>query len=141
MARIHHQTLDKTVEVPDGSSLNTQGRELDVSMPCKQMSCGSCIFRVLHGQENLNQPGPREQHKLLQKRAPDDARMMCGTSIQSGEVTIAKFESTPDALAELRVPEPTADGDHVLSCSDCPPNGEVPPANGAVQHSRSQISI
>ncbi len=106
MAVIRQRDTGIVLEVNNGTRLNTLGNELNTGMPCKQMSCGSCIFRVMHGKENLNGISPREQRVLENKGAPDNARLMCATTIQSGEVVIEQHPRMNDPFKDLKCPRP-----------------------------------
>lgn len=54
---------------------------------CRNADCGTCIFRVVQGEENLSPRNEREKDFLQAMRADPDERLACQTRIM-GDVEI-----------------------------------------------------
>jgi len=107
----NERTADRQVELDDGSRLSPVARALETAMPCRQGVCGSCVFRVVEGEENLRPADDRELRKLEQLRVPEGARLLCRTVVTSGEVTVERYDRHADVFKDINLPQISASTD------------------------------
>lgn len=88
MAKVHIKNENKTVEIPDGSSLVELDGKCGVLFACKAGSCGSCKVKVLEGMENLEPPNETEKVGLSTFGSDPKERLLCMCKIKGGEITI-----------------------------------------------------
>ncbi len=74
----------KEIEIPDGESINSACKELNVPFGCETGVCGTCMIDIVEGEENLSDL--TEQEKVLKRDKKH--RLACQSKIKSGEVTI-----------------------------------------------------
>lgn len=75
---------NKTIEIPDGSSIKETCKELGVPFSCQNGTCGTCIVEIIKGKENLSPMNEKE--KLL--GLDETHRLSCQCKIKSGEIII-----------------------------------------------------
>lgn len=88
MAKVHIKNENKTIELPDGSSLVDLEGKSNVIFACKVGTCGACIATIVSGAENLNPPNEVEKIYLDNFAPGQNKRLLCQTVINKGEVTI-----------------------------------------------------
>lgn len=80
-------------EVPPGTKLLDAGEEAGVEMEagCFNCSCGTCVARIISGNENLSEPTPEELDVLDQwNKDPEKYRLTCCVQILKGEVVFGQ---------------------------------------------------
>lgn len=76
---VHFVDDDLEVECGDGESLARviEASGADVTMGCRQGTCGTCRVRVISGADKLNPPKPEECDLLKSIGAQADERLGC----------------------------------------------------------------
>jgi ferredoxin len=87
MAKLIFEHLHKEETLEDGSPLGDICEEYGLIRACGQGICGTCIFKVLEGHENLSPP-TQEEIDFLGTDGVKKERMACQTFIKSGTVKI-----------------------------------------------------
>ncbi|RMD45576.1 ferredoxin [Candidatus Pacearchaeota archaeon] len=75
----------KKVEVKDGSSIISACEELGIPFSCKDGVCGTCLIKVIKGEDNLSEPNDKEEAFGLSGKKE---RLACQCKIKKGEVEI-----------------------------------------------------
>lgn len=91
MPKITILPANVSAEVPAGTKLLDAGEKAGVEMEagCFNCSCGTCVARVVRGQENLSPPTPEELDVLDQwNKDPETHRLTCCVQIVQGEVVL-----------------------------------------------------
>ena len=81
---------DLTVEVADGEKMVDVAKQNGSSVPfgCTNGVCGTCITKIVSGNENLSAPGPRESQTLEMFGADGgEHRLLCQCTVH-GDVTL-----------------------------------------------------
>jgi ferredoxin len=87
MAKIISETLDKELDVPDGSDLDVIKDGFDVPFGCEDGICGTCTIEVLEGMENITERNQKEIDFALK----DPDRLACQCKIKSGTIKVKHY--------------------------------------------------
>jgi ferredoxin len=87
MAKLIFEHLHKEETIEDGSSLGDICEEYGLIRACGHGLCGTCIFEVLEGHDNLSPP-TQQEIDFLGEEGVKRERMSCQAIIKSGTVTI-----------------------------------------------------
>jgi len=90
MVSVEFLSDDIIVEVPEGSKMVDVARQNGASVPfgCANGVCGTCISKIVSGNENLSQPGPREQQTLEMFGADGGEHRLLCQCIVNGDVKV-----------------------------------------------------
>lgn len=88
MAKVHIKNENKTVEIPDGSSLAELDGKTNMIFACKIGTCGACIATIVKGMENLSPPTETEKIYLDNFAPGGNKRLLCQAVIKKGEIII-----------------------------------------------------
>jgi ferredoxin len=75
----------KKVDVKDGDSIISAAEQLGIPFSCKDGVCGSCLMKVLEGEDNLSDPSSQEEAFGLSGKKE---RLACQCKLKSGDVKI-----------------------------------------------------
>lgn len=75
----------KTEALNDGESIKVAAKKLGVPFSCEDGICGSCLVKVVSGQDNLEDLNQAEKEFGLKDKK---RRLCCQAKIKSGEVEI-----------------------------------------------------
>lgn len=84
MAKIINSKTNKSEYVEDGDYIQDACEKLGVNFACSKGLCGSCMIKVIDGEDNLNELSQEEKEIELNKKT----RLSCQCKIKSGEVVI-----------------------------------------------------
>lgn len=87
MARILFSHTGVEKELKDGSQLEEICREEGLPIVCNEGFCGTCIFEVKEGMENLSPPTEAEINFLGEEGVKKE-RMACQCKLMKGKVAI-----------------------------------------------------
>ena len=82
MAKIKYG--EKELKVPDNEQIKEACKKLGVFFGCGSGSCGTCMIKVIKGQENLSEQTENEKKFSLDK----NNRLACQCKIIKGTVEI-----------------------------------------------------
>jgi ferredoxin len=86
MAKLIFENLNnKTIEVPDNSSIREVCEKEGVPMGCSEGVCGMCVLEILEGGENLSPPNQAEKDFFGEVGSE---RLACQLKIKSGTVKL-----------------------------------------------------
>ena len=85
MAKLIFTHLNKTVEIPDNSSIQPACEEEGVPFACSEGICGTCVVKVVEGMENLSSFTEAEKDFFGEM---DEDRLACQCKIKKGTVKI-----------------------------------------------------
>lgn len=90
MAKIDFLMDDMTVDAADGAKMIDVCKQEGSSVPfgCSNGVCGTCITKIVSGNENLSAPTPRESQTLEMFGADDGShRLLCQCTVH-GDVKL-----------------------------------------------------
>lgn len=89
MAKVKIVNDGVTIDIPDGARLLDYAKEQSgMLFGCESGTCGTCICRVIKGENNLNGKSPPEELYLAKRSAQKNERLGCQLWIKKGEVEI-----------------------------------------------------
>jgi ferredoxin len=88
MAKVKIINDNITIEIPDGARLMEYVKDTGMLFGCESGHCGTCICKIISGNENLNGKSPSEELLLAKKSAQTNERLACQIWIKKGEVEI-----------------------------------------------------
>jgi ferredoxin len=87
MAKLEFENTNESHELPDGSPIAQCCEEAGIPFACTEGICGTCIFEVVEGGENLSPPSQPELD-FLGETGTKKERMACQCSIKQDTVKI-----------------------------------------------------
>lgn len=87
MAKLVFDHTHEEEELPDNSPLETCCENHGLPFACSEGICGTCIFEVIEGGENLSDPTEAEVD-FLGEQGVKKERMACQCKIKNGTVKI-----------------------------------------------------
>jgi ferredoxin len=104
MPNLYFKNIDKTIEVPENSSILRTSLRYDGKVPnkCGGGFCGTCVVKIEEGSENLDKIKPAEQKKLGSELLDQGYRLAC-QSFTSGDLTISWDEEFTKQVQRRKV--------------------------------------
>ncbi|HET9701510.1 MAG TPA: 2Fe-2S iron-sulfur cluster binding domain-containing protein [Burkholderiales bacterium] len=89
-ARVNFQDVGLTVTVPAGTRLIEVSEKIGagITYGCREGECGTCLTRIVAGQENLAPPSVLEHQVLTDLEAPRSHRLACQAQCLQGEIIV-----------------------------------------------------
>ncbi|MFH1521006.1 MAG: 2Fe-2S iron-sulfur cluster-binding protein [Candidatus Micrarchaeota archaeon] len=89
MAKVKIINDNITIEIPNGSRLLEYAKEnTNMLFGCESGTCGTCICKIIKGEENINGKSASEELFLAKKSAQKNERLACQIWIKKGDVEI-----------------------------------------------------
>jgi ferredoxin len=79
------QLGEKTIEIPDNSSIKQACMDLNIPFGCQSGLCGTCKITIIAGSENLSELTNEENEMAGRDRTH---RLACQALINSGKIMI-----------------------------------------------------
>ncbi|WP_394232968.1 2Fe-2S iron-sulfur cluster-binding protein [Niallia oryzisoli] len=91
MPKIHFMTSEKTIEVPENSSVLRMSLRYDGELPnrCGGGICGNCVCKIEEGAEFLDNVKVQERRKLGDELLEQGYRLGCQTFVTNGDIKIS----------------------------------------------------
>ncbi|MCQ6273680.1 (2Fe-2S)-binding protein [Bacillus sp. V3B] len=108
MPNIHFVNSNKTIEVPENSSVLRMSLRYDGELPnrCGGGICGNCVFKIEEGAEYLDQVKPQERRKMDEELLEKGYRLGCQTFVTNGDIKISWEEEIRQQVVK-RKPDKT----------------------------------
>ncbi|HEX9179250.1 MAG TPA: 2Fe-2S iron-sulfur cluster binding domain-containing protein [Burkholderiales bacterium] len=89
-ARVTFEDVGLTVTVPAGTRLIEVSEKIGagITYGCREGECGTCLTRIVSGQENLAPPSVLEDQVLKDIEAPGRHRLACQAQCLQGEIIV-----------------------------------------------------
>ena len=89
-AKVTFEDIGVTVTVPAGTRLIDVSERVGagITYGCREGECGTCLTKVVAGQENLAQPSVLEHQVLKDSFAPRHHRLACQAQCLGGEIVV-----------------------------------------------------
>ncbi|RYM00271.1 (2Fe-2S)-binding protein [Sporolactobacillus sp. THM7-7] len=91
MVKINYLTSGKEIEAPENSNILRMSLRHNCGLPnrCGGGLCGTCVFKVEKGAENLDRVKIQEKRKLGQEWLEKGYRLGCQTFVTTGDVALS----------------------------------------------------
>jgi len=89
-AKLTFTDVALTVNVPSGTRIIEISEKIGsgITYGCREGECGTCITRILDGQENLSEPSALELRVLKDNLAGQNDRLACQCQVLRGDVKV-----------------------------------------------------
>jgi ferredoxin len=89
-ARVTFEDIGTTVTVPAGTRLIEVSEKVGagITYGCREGECGTCMMRIVSGQEHLAAPSVLEDKVLKENMAGRRNRLACQCQVLGGEIVV-----------------------------------------------------
>ncbi|GAA0309272.1 2Fe-2S iron-sulfur cluster-binding protein [Rhodovulum strictum] len=89
-AKLTFTDVALTVNVPAGTRIIEISEKIGsgITYGCREGECGTCITRIVEGQENLSEPSALELRVLKDNLAGHNDRLACQCQVLGGTVKV-----------------------------------------------------
>jgi len=90
IGKLTFEDVDLTVTVPEGTRIIEMSEKIGagITYGCREGECGTCLTRIVEGQDNLSEPSALELRVLKENLAGHKDRLACQCKVLGGAVTV-----------------------------------------------------
>lgn len=90
IGKLTFEDVALTVKVPEGTRIIEISEKIGagITYGCREGECGTCLTRVVVGQDNLSDPSALELRVLKENLAGHNDRLACQCKVMGGDVIV-----------------------------------------------------